>query len=408
MQKKDTLRFIYPLKEKILTFPLLMLGILLGIILWKMPLVTTTSSASLHPLTTSKKGYEVFGFAPYWTMDKLQNVDFTVLSTLSYFSVDVAGDGSLDTTGAGYTSFESQQATDLFTKAHQYGTRVVLTLTQMQAGNIMALLDSPTAQQQAIQNAVDTVKARGIDGVNVDLEYIGDPGSDYRDKFSTFVGNLTQAMHQAVPASKVSVSVLATSAKDPTLYDIASLSKNSDEIFMMAYDFATLTSATAMPTSPLYGYKNGTYWYDVSTAVSDFLTEMPASKLVLGVPWYSYNYAVSQPGVDTSTYWGSSVVQDYATASADTTQQTGWDPNGQVGWKAYYDSYSGAWRMVFVDDPKSLSLKYDFAKSNHLAGVGMWALGFDGGTTDMWALLRDKFGVKIADASVVDKAIQGN
>ncbi len=397
------------IRQKLLTLMLTAVGIVLLVALWHMPI--HTSATGLHPLITSKKGYEVFGFAPYWTIDNLQNVDFTVLSTLSYFNIDVNPDGSLDTSGPGFTSFESTSATDLFTKAHQYGTRVMLTLTQMDAGSITSFLDNPTAQQQAIRHAVALVKNRGIDGVNVDFEYIGDPGSSYREKYAHFISHLTQEMHTSIPGSRVSVSVLATAAKDPTLYAISSLAKGSDEIFLMAYDFANSSSTTVMPTAPLYGYKDGTYWYDVSTAVEDFLTQMPAKKLILGVPWYSYNYPVYQPSSNAATvnsYWTSSQVQTYATASADAAQASGWDGNGQVGWRAYYDSYNGVWRMVYVDDAKSLGLKYDFAKDHSLAGVGMWALGFDNGTSDMWSLLRDKFGIKVADANVVDKTIQEN
>jgi spore germination protein YaaH len=77
----------------------------------------------------------------------------------------------------------------------------------------------------------------------------------------------------------------------------------------------------------------------------------------------------------------------------------GWDEDAQVGWRAYKLAESDTWRMVFVEDEKSLGIKYDFAKSRNLAGVGIWALGFDDGHTELWTLLSNKFGVKnIADS----------
>lgn len=403
---------VVSIRQKLITLALCILGVILLCAVFRMPVEKITSPlGQLHSLTDSKKGYEVFGFAPYWTMDKMRNVDFSVLTTFSYFGIPVGSDGSLDTSDVGYTTFESQQATDLFTKAHQYGTRVVLTLTQMDSGTIIQFLDNPDAQNQAISQAVSLVKSRGIDGINVDFEYIGDPGGDYQKKYSNFVDNLTEAMHQAVPASRVTVSVLATSVKDATLYNIHSLSQKSDGIFMMAYDFATLSADNAMPTSPMYGYKDGKYWYDVSTAVKDFLTQMPASKLILGVPWYAYNYVVYSPGIKAETLpyysWkGSPIVQTYATASANSVDAQGWDSEGQVGWKAYYVASTGAWRMLFIEDKKSLGIKYEFAKKVNLAGVGIWALGFDDGKSDMWAVLQDKFGEKYADSSVENRAIQ--
>jgi spore germination protein YaaH len=225
---------------------------------------------------------------------------------------------------------------------------------------------------------------------------------------------MTDAMHSAIPSSQVTVSVYASAIKDPKIYDIASLGRITDGIFMMAYDFATVASDSAMPTAPLYGYKDGTYWYDVSTAVDDFLTQMPANKLILGVPWYAYNYAVNSPGVKAATLpsysWrGKPFTQTYGLTASQITQasndyQSGWDNEGQVGWKAYYVPSTGTWRMVFIDDVKSLSLKYDFAKSKNLQGVGIWALGFDDGTHEMWSLLENEFGTKIANNAVAAKS----
>lgn len=372
------------------------------------PVKTFISPLShLKPLTQDKSQKEVFGFAPYWTFDKLDNVNFDVLTTLAYFSIPVDDYGNLDTNDQGYYTFKSDKATETFKKAHDNGTRVVLTLTQMENWPILALLDNPDAWENAINQSVNLVKERGIDGVNVDFEYQGDPGDYYREKFSQFVLNLTQKMHQEVGGSKVTVSVYAASVKDPKLYDIASLSKNSDGIFMMAYDFALPNSDNAMPTAPLYGYKEGLYWYDVSTAVDDFLSYMPASKLILGVPWYAYNYVVYEPSVKAETV-GRSVTQTYSAIQDNinpnmsdiVNYKSGWDNVGKVSWKAYLRASSGAWRMVFLDDVRSLTEKFDFVKSKNLLGVGMWALGFDDGKSEFWALLENKFGTKLANKKI--------
>lgn len=355
-------------------------------------------------LRSRDAAHEVFGFAPYWKFDSLNNVDFSVLTTFAYFGIPVNSDGTLDTTDQGYITFHSDQATQIFSKAHSSGARVALTLTQMDNPTIESFLDNSDSQNTLINQAVSEVRNRGIDGINVDFEYQGDPGQTYRDEFSSFIANLRNKLHQEVPGSKLTVSVYAASMKDPKIYDISALSKNSDGVFMMAYDYAVSGSDNAMPTSPLYGYKDGTYWYDVSTAVNDFLKVMPADKLILGLPWYGYNYPVYQPQVKATTlpYWNGQA-QTYSiakkiNANSDgvTSYETGWDNEGKVGYKAYYDQNDGTWRMIFLDDQKSLSIKYDFAKSKNLGGVGIWALGFDSGTNDMWTVLRSKFGENLA------------
>lgn len=370
----------------------------------------------------AKKQKEVFGFIPYWNIDKTDNIDFETLTTLAYFDIPVKGSGDLDTQSHSYKVFKGEKATNLFKKAHEHGTRVVLTLTQMNNPTIRTFLDSEQAQATTIEQTVSEVQNRGIDGINIDFEYTGNPGDSYREKFTKFTADLTAAMHKADPSSYVTISVYAGSAKNPQMYDIGSLGEITDGIFMMAYDFAAYGAQHAMPTAPLYGYKEDEYyWYDVSSAVEDFLAQMPADKLILGLPWYGYDYAIlgsepetkapTQQGYYQSykyyykyrgrTYWRwqrrfiepTVNVQTY-TKAQDALQPTkeGWDDIGKVGWKAYKEG--GSWRMVFIEDERSLGEKYDFAEDKELAGIGIWALGFDSGKDELWQQLAEKFGKK--------------
>lgn len=359
--------------------------------------------------------YEVFGFAPHWTLHKTANVDFGVLTTLAYFAFPIKADGSIDKESPGFTKFYSETATKLFKRAHKSGTRVVLTITQMDNNTIKSFLNDKKAQEAAIESVTNAVVERGIDGINVDFEYTGTPGGDYREKFSKFVKDISDRMHAKLPDSQVTVSVYASAVIKPKMYDVASLAASTDGVFMMAYDFATHGSDNVIPTAPLYGHKEGKYWYDISTAVDDFLKVMPKEKLILGLPWYGYEYPVKTPVVKTpkdtgyyTYYWyrgrrysrfierPRAHASTYAAVLAKTPDREGWDEYGQVGWRAY--KAADGWRMIFLDDVKSLGIKYDFAKEKDLAGVGVWALGFDQGSSDMWSLLTLKFGRKLVDA----------
>lgn len=374
-------------------------------------------SKQLTPLTQSKGFYEVMGFAPHWTFNKLDNVDFKTLTTLAYFSITAGSDGNLITDDPGYETFKSEAATRLFKKAHDNGTRVVLTITQMKNDPIKTIMDDPEAQNRVISQTIQEVKNRGIDGVNIDFEYSGNPGDAYRNKFSQFVADFNHRLHQELPNSKLTISVYASAVKDPKIYDISSIAKNSDGIFMMAYDFAIASSDNAIPTAPLYGHKEGKYWYDISTAVEDFLTQMPADKLILGVPYYGYNWLIyDEPKVKAETrpnysWRGKARAQTYTIVTNDihpsmegiSAYTDGWDDFGKVGWKAYYVNDTRTWRMVFFDDERSLSLKYDFAKDKGLQGVGLWALGFDNGKQELWDLLSSKFAGQLAKASLTQR-----
>lgn len=373
----------------------------------------TSSLFPLHPLSSDElknTHYEVFGFLPFWNFHNAGNIDFDTLTTLAYFDVKISPDGNLIKDDVGYQSFISRDATQLFKKAHDHGTRVVLTLTLMNNAGIEAFLDDDQAQKRAISQAVHLVKQRGIDGINIDIEYDGDAGDHYRDRFTVFADTMTRSMHKEVPSSQVTVSVYASGAKYPKVQNIGDVARVTDGLFMMGYDFAITSSDVAMPTAPLGGHKEGEYWYDISTAVDDFLAVMPAEKLILGTPWYGLNFEVYEPDFKAETvysYWygRSGEIETYEDVKNTTADINGWDSLGKVAWKAYYNEDSGTWRMMFIDDVRSMGAKYDLAKDKQLLGVGIWALGYEGNNREMWNLIEAKFGNKIADIRILDKPI---
>jgi len=52
--------------------------------------------------------HEIFGFAPYWTLNQSANFDVSGMTTLAYFSVGVNPDGSLDESDSGWAGYQSQ------------------------------------------------------------------------------------------------------------------------------------------------------------------------------------------------------------------------------------------------------------------------------------------------------------
>ena len=63
-----------------------------------------------------------------------------------------------------------------------------------------------------------------------------------------------------------------------------------------------------------------------------------------------------------------------------------WDTASQTPWYAY--AAAGQPRQGWVEDGESLALKYRFARTRDLAGVMIWALGYDGARTEAWNALQ--------------------
>lgn len=342
----------------------------------------------------SAKGKEVFGFAPYWTLSKMDHIDWDILTTFAYFSLPVNTNGTISKNTYEWQVFEGDQLGSLFKKADDNNVRKVVTLTMMNASSIENFLNDPTAWENVSHASVDILKDKDLDGVNIDFEYI--PRNDYLKKqFSSFVDTYTKILNENIDNPYITVSVLASSVRFAKIYDIEHLAKTTDGVFMMAYDFYYPGSETIGPSAPLYGYNNGNgpFWYDVSTSIDDFLKVASADKIIMGVPYYGWNYPASFSSPDSSRSYGRAFATTLTSASdtklISTTPVGGWDDTAKVSWRGYWDE--SGWHIVYLEDAKSLSYKYDFARSRGLAGVGIWALGYDHGEDTLWSTIKSSF-----------------
>lgn len=56
----------------------------------------------------------------------------------------------------------------------------------------------------------------------------------------------------------------------------------------------------------------------------------------------------------------------------------------------YYLYNVNGWHHCFMDNVSSLGAKYELVRRSGIAGIGIWALGYDDGYEDLWNLIRDK------------------
>jgi spore germination protein YaaH len=343
---------------------------------------------------------EVFGFLPYWMLDagSLQWMQYQLVTTIGYFGVAARSDGTLATSSGGsptpgWSGWNSSAMTTVINSAHAKGVRVVLTVTMMawDGGTAQAaLLGSSTARATLVNAIVSTVRNRAADGVNLDFEPVS---TTLRDQYTSFVRQLKAGLVAAGVGSYLTVCTMAGAATWSTGYDLAGLTASgaANAVFVMGYDYSWSGSARAGGVAPM----DSPYILDVRESVDDYLSVIPGTKIIWGVPYYGRTWLTTSNALNATTVSGasgSSKAYFYIGArNLAATYGRLWDDVGKVPWFRYYDSARATWIEGYYDDAVSLAAKYDMVNQKSLAGTGMWTLLMDQGDNALWGLIANKF-----------------
>lgn len=369
------------------------------------PELVTTGATGATASTPAGGGLsrEVFGFFhPGDLAYMLHQADYSALSTVAYFGISSHSTGRLKTTDHGgaldyrWKAWNSAQMDQIIAKAHAAGTKVLLAVTRFgwtdsTYRSSVKLLENPTARDRLARGIADEVVRRGVDGVALDFEPI--PRS-VKQQFVTFVHQVRTALDAKRPGFDLTVAATGYIAN----YDAGGIvSSGADAIFIMAYHYHGSWSSSTGNISPLK--RPG---YDVSDTINTFEADgAPANKLILGLPYYGYEWSTVTGKVHSNTRpagstYGFPFSILYRTAvGIAATYGRRWDPLEKAPWVRWQYRACGScpltWRQLYYDDVESYGLKFDLVNQRNLRGVGIWALGYEGTHTELDHLLKQKF-----------------
>jgi hypothetical protein len=284
--------------------------------------------------------------------------------------------------------------TSVINAANAHGTRVALTIESFAwdsngAAAQTHLLSTPAASLRAAQQIAAEVKNRGAGGVNLDFEPIA-PGMS--SNFVAFVKLLRAQMDLVQPGYELTFCATGR----PNTYDLPNLlaAGAADAVFIMGYNLRGGSPSLTGSIDPLVD----TVIYDLTDTVNRFITQVPPSKVILGLPWYGEAWStgpatpvVYAPPGDLALY-GQPAEVPYSTSAglAATTDSTHigkqYENSGeQTAWTAYYGNYGGTqntWRELYFDDSRAFGARLDAIDGWNLRGAGIWALGYDNNNGD--------------------------
>lgn len=213
---------------------------------------------------------------------------------------------------------------------------------------------------------------RGISGINFDFENM-----KHTDKevFYNHVREMELAMHEIGVVVSVDITRYEkTSLQWSMCYDRDRLAEYADYIMLMAYDQYYAGSKTAGPVG-------GLTWVEDSVKLT--LSEVPAEKLVLGMPFYT-------------RYWetkNNTVISTKA-ISMDSAIKLIKEHNPQMVYVAKDGQHKAIWTnngvecSFWFETAETIGKRVDIANKYNLAGVASWRRGFE--TADVWTEISNK------------------
>ena len=228
------------------------------------------------------------------------------------------------------------------------------------------VLSKTSTRTYLIDNIMEAAERYGLDGINVDFE---DLSVSCGQPFIQFIRELS------VRCRKQGV-VLSVDNYVPVgntdYYNRAEQGVYADYVVIMGYDEHYKGSETAGSVASISYVESG---------IIKTVEEVPASKVINGVPFYTRLWETTGTDVDSQAV-GMEMANQWV---SDHGIELSWDQ----GTCQNYGSYEkdGTIHEVWMEDAESIKVKLSVMDANNLAGVASWCLGFE--TPDIWDVISE-------------------
>lgn len=230
----------------------------------------------------------------------------------------------------------------------------------------LEVLSHTASRQNLIQQLINESLANGLDGINVDFEYLSEETGPH---FLQFLRELSIECHK---------NQLVLSVDNPvpenftSHYNRTEQGQVVDYVIIMGYDEHYAGSdAGSVASLP---------W--VEKGIQDTLKEVPPERVIHAIPFYTRVWKTSA-GILSSEAIGIERMQEIL---EEFQVETYWDTTTSQNYGKYVNA-NGFDCEVWIEDAQSIAEKVKLVPKYQLAGVAHWKLGLE--SSDVWNAISE-------------------
>lgn len=244
---------------------------------------------------------------------------------------------------------------------------------------IHEVLNNQQSYTHLITTVSNTMQDRGFKALNIDFEYVL---PEDRELYNSFLRDITRHLHQFGWLVSTAVAPKYSADQEGLLYeahDYRAHGEIVDFVILMTYEWGW-TGGPPRAVAPLN---------EVSKVINYALTEIPAQKIMMGMPLYGYHWTL--PYVQGESRAAALSTEAAIRLARERNAAIEYDNTAQSPHFTFYDEERKQ-HIVWFEDARSLQAKFNLVKQHGLRGISYWKLGIEANTN--WYLLSENFSVK--------------
>ena len=240
------------------------------------------------------------------------------------------------------------------------------------------ILNDQAVQNRLLDNIISEAKRLNFRDIHFDFEFLR---PEDREAYNTFLRKAAARIHQEGFLLSTALAPKTSAAQTGawyTAHDYKVHGQVADFVIIMTYEWG-YSGGPPMPVSPIG---------PVRRVLEYAMTEMPASKIMMGQNLYGYDWTL--PYVAGGAYARALSPQAAIDLARNRNVAIEYDTKDQAPHFNYTDD-AGKAHKVWFEDARSIQAKFNLIKELGLRGISYWKLGLP--FPQNWLLIQDNFNV---------------